>query len=171
MNFYISDHHFGHQNIIKYCNRPFKNVNEMNEYMIKMWNSVVNPLDTVIHGGDFSLTFVIHTATILKRLNGHKILVLGNHDHSPKCMKNIGFNEVHSKYYFEEQDQILVMHYQETLQTVPWEIRNKAVLWLHGHNHSPGMSVLGKWVNIGVEAQNYVPKTKGQLLKMMQRYH
>ena len=52
--FVISDHHFYHENIIKYCNRPFNSLREMNYTMIEKWNSVVSENDTVLHLGDFS---------------------------------------------------------------------------------------------------------------------
>ena len=51
--FYTADLHLGHANIIKYCNRPFKDVDQMNETLIRNWNSRVKPEDTVIHNGDF----------------------------------------------------------------------------------------------------------------------
>ena len=54
MNFYISDNHFGHFNIIRYDNRPFDNTNKMDEVMIDRWNEVVGDNDTVYILGDFS---------------------------------------------------------------------------------------------------------------------
>lgn len=82
--FVISDTHFTHKNIITFLNkdgskvRPFDSVEEMDEYMIEKWNSVVRPQDKVIHLGDV----VINRSAlkILSRLNGKKKLIAGNHD-------------------------------------------------------------------------------------------
>lgn len=52
MIYFIADTHFNHTNIIKYCKRPFKDANEMNEYIIEKWNSVVKDDDIVYHLGD-----------------------------------------------------------------------------------------------------------------------
>ena len=46
--FFTSDSHFHHANIIKYCNRPFSSVEEMNQVMIERWNEVVKPDDVVV---------------------------------------------------------------------------------------------------------------------------
>ena len=78
--FYVSDHHFGHHNIITHCSRPFVSVEEMDEVMIAAWNSVVKPGDHVYVVGDFSLHSPERTAEIFGRLKGQKFLVVGNHD-------------------------------------------------------------------------------------------
>ena len=53
--FFTSDTHFNHTNILQYCNRPFKIVDQMNETIITNWNNVVEPDDIVFHLGDFCL--------------------------------------------------------------------------------------------------------------------
>lgn len=94
--FFVSDTHFGHGNIIKYCNRPWKSGNrdangdlivtekdvaEMNEAIIANWNSVVGPDDFVWHLGDFALGDRSRIPELVSRLNGRKHIVLGNHDY------------------------------------------------------------------------------------------
>lgn len=74
-----SDPHFWHSNVIKYCNRPFATSEEMNEALVRNWNAVVAPEDLVYVLGDFALA-ARAVETILPRLNGRKILILGNHD-------------------------------------------------------------------------------------------
>ena len=53
--FFTADQHFGHANIIKYCNRPFATSEEMDEILIRNFNQIVKPEDTTIHAGDFTL--------------------------------------------------------------------------------------------------------------------
>lgn len=77
----VSDTHFYHDNIIKYCNRPYANAIEMNEDMIAKWNAVVGKDDIVWHLGDFAFGSKDHVKEIVSRLNGRINLVMGNHDH------------------------------------------------------------------------------------------
>lgn len=79
MIYFTSDWHFGHKNVINYCDRPFKDVDEMNAKLVELWNSVIKPEDTVYFLGDFSLS-PRYSGEYLKQLNGTKILVCGNHD-------------------------------------------------------------------------------------------
>lgn len=78
--FFTSNTHFNHTNIIRYCNRPFKNVKEMNETLIFNWNNVIGTDDFVFHLGDFCLGSSIDWSKLLDRLNGKIYLILGNHD-------------------------------------------------------------------------------------------
>lgn len=133
---FTSDTHFGHENIIRFCNRPFDNVDEMNEALIKNWNSVVKPDDTVFHLGDFAFGGSTTWNSILDVLNGNIILIKGNHDR-----KNLrqGFINKFSGVY--SQLQILVEGQSIYLNHYPFlcyggTYRNNPVWQLFGHVHS-----------------------------------
>ena len=96
--FIIGDTHFNHKNIIQLCNRPFPNINAMNEALIKNWNRVVGKGDIVYTLGDFALCNKEKIAYFLERLNGSKYLVKGNHDgYSIKTYMDLGFEKVYDK--------------------------------------------------------------------------
>lgn len=99
MIYFIADTHFNHENIIKYCNRPFRDVEEMNEVIINNWNSVVSKYDTIYHLGDVRFGSSDELRKIVKGLNGKKILVRGNHDYKrgEAYWKSIGFEEVYKR--------------------------------------------------------------------------
>lgn len=78
--FFTSDTHFNHTNIIRYCDRPFRSTDEMNEKLIANWNSAVGPDDIVFHLGDFSSGSAEDWTKMLDRLNGRIYLIMGNHD-------------------------------------------------------------------------------------------
>ncbi|MDF2650900.1 MAG: metallophosphatase [Paenibacillus sp.] len=94
--FFISDHHFGHKQIIHFESRPFIDVEEMTTVLIERWNSVVGKEDQVFHLGDFSFLNKDKTADIVGRLNGTKFLILGNHDRgrTKKWWHEVGFDDV-----------------------------------------------------------------------------
>jgi calcineurin-like phosphoesterase family protein len=79
--FFTGDTHFLHSNIIKYCKRPFKHTDEMNETIIENWNKLITDNDEVYHLGDFSLSSPEKSEWIICRLKGKKYLIHGNHDH------------------------------------------------------------------------------------------
>jgi calcineurin-like phosphoesterase family protein len=95
--FVVSDTHFDHTNIIKYCNRPYANTEEMNKDLVKRWNSVVSNNDVVWVLGDFA--FGKDSAReFCKKLNGTKYLVRGNHDHGTNSFyRECGFKEVYDR--------------------------------------------------------------------------
>lgn len=78
--YFTSDTHFGHENIIRFCNRPFNSIEEHDKTLIDNWNSIISPDDTVFHLGDFAFGGYPFWKTIREQLNGHIILIIGNHD-------------------------------------------------------------------------------------------
>lgn len=75
-----SDWHLDHENIIGFCNRPFDSVTDMNEALVRAWNSVVEHTQRVLILGDLCMGHLEHSLGYLRRLMGYKILIPGNHD-------------------------------------------------------------------------------------------
>lgn len=86
MNYFIADTHFGHSNCIAYDNRPFKTIEEHDEYLMKQWNDAIGVDDNIYILGDVSWHNSTKTIEIFKNLNGNKHLIKGNHD--GKLLKN-----------------------------------------------------------------------------------
>lgn len=128
--FGISDTHFNHARIIDYCNRPYADVKEMDEDMIKKWNETVSNSDVVLHCGDFGLGNKEYISSIVKRLNGKKILILGNHDNwSEQTYRDMGFHTV-SRFPILYADWYLCSHAPlQMFQNVPYKN-------LYGHVHN-----------------------------------
>ena len=128
-----SDLHLGHENIIKYCNRPFVNVESMNKALIENWNSVVHDDDTVICLGDFALGSREDIIEWGKQLKGKKILVMGNHDHGSKSTYTEGqFIQV----YKEE----VIIHFDDLNETIHFSHhrvpeKDTHYLNIYGHQH------------------------------------
>jgi calcineurin-like phosphoesterase family protein len=80
--YYTADQHFGHENIIKHCQRPFRNVEEMDSFMIERWNERVSSEDEVYIIGDLIFRSGKQPEEYLEQLHGRKHLLLGNHDGS-----------------------------------------------------------------------------------------
>lgn len=102
MRFFTSDTHFGHKRIIELCNRPYADVEDMNENLIKNWNDTVAPDDEVFHLGDVALGPWSEWDGLLSRLNGHITLVIGNHDRvfaGEKQKQRDRFFPVYSKWF------------------------------------------------------------------------
>lgn len=149
--FTISDHHFGHENIIDYTKRPFDSVEEMNTYMIKQWNKVVAPGDTLYHLGDFSIGVKEdEMKELVNKLNGNIILIRGNHDrYGTKKLLGFGFKEVVNKR--KELDNFILSH--EPLD--PYKLNGK--INIHGHIHNNSMKSSDKYFNVSVEQLDYTP--------------
>ena len=93
---FIGDTHFGHKNIIDYCDRPYSSVEEMNEDLIKRWNQKIKKTDIVFHLGDVYLGPKNNLKSIIEQLNGIKYLIKGNHDcWSNQVYLDAGFKKVY----------------------------------------------------------------------------
>jgi calcineurin-like phosphoesterase family protein len=167
MLYVTSDTHYGHRNIIRYCNRPFCSVEEMDEQLIENWNKVVTAEDTVIHVGDFAFAKPERKKEILSRLKGKKILVRGNHDDSPKEMVDAGFDfVVESLTIIEGRTKYLFSHYpidpENARLTILEEIG--AAFHIHGHVHNKTPLYYGpKSINVSIENTAYSPIALNQL--------
>ncbi|HTF69015.1 MAG TPA: metallophosphoesterase family protein [Edaphobacter sp.] len=156
--FFTSDTHFGHENIIKFCNRPFANVAEMNEAMIERWNAVVGEKDVVYHLGDFACRIKPdEVAEIASRLNGYIYFLTGNHDDETHRAFNRGhlpnFSLLPLYYEAEIEGQKIVMcHYG--MRT--WHHDLRGTWHLYGHSHA-GLPPLGKSCDVGVDAWDFTP--------------
>ncbi len=86
MIYYISDTHFGHENIITLCSRPFESVEAMDALLIEKWQNKVRPQDEVYLVGDFAYRNKKSFVSYLEQLPGKKHLIVGNHD--SKLLRN-----------------------------------------------------------------------------------
>lgn len=145
----VSDTHFGHENIIGYCGRPFAHAAEMDEAMVERWNGVVKPGDHVYHLGDVAIA-KRHLATVA-RLNGRKRLVRGNHDiYRTKDYLAAGFQEIHGCRVLHN---LILTH----VPIHPGSLGRFAGN-VHGHIHDQP-SPEGRYLNVSVERVNYTPIT------------
>lgn len=156
--FLISDTHFNHENIIGYGQRPFYDVDEMNEVIIKNWNAVVSPRDKVYHLGDVYIGKGDRANSILNRLNGKKRLILGNHDNGKDQILQKNFQKIEVWCDFREFGLLLthVPVHRSALRRgfkkdMPGELIN-----IHGHIHQ-NPSPEGPYRCVCVEQVEYTP--------------
>jgi len=156
MRFFVSDTHFGHANIIKYSNRPFRDVEQMNEALIKNWNNTVGPEDTVYHLGDVALGPWVEWDGLLERLNGYKVLIVGNHDRifrgmSAKEQKKFQphyhrwFDETHDNLqglWLDDGTIVNLSHFPyesdhtEGARYMEYRLVDRGRILIHGHTHA-----------------------------------
>lgn len=160
---FTADTHFGHFNIIKYCNRPFSCVKEMDETMITNWNNLVSPSDIIFILGDFAMKLPVHVIRkILGRLNGQKYFILGDHDKQIwKCddlleeityMKNIVVDDI----------PITLCHY--CMRVWPKSHYNSYHFFGHSHGYLPAV---GKSHDVGVDNNKFSPISFNELKILM----
>lgn len=158
--FFTSDTHFGHENIIRFCNRPFPSVYAMNRAMIANWNSVVSEGDEVYHLGDFAFGNSAFWQEMRGPLNGTIHLIRGNHDEQP-VQRLFGWVKDYAEIKVEGQ-KIVLFHYG--LRT--WHHDLRGTWHLYGHSHN-GLPPYGKSVDVGVDRWHFTPVSFEQLKEFM----
>lgn len=153
---FTADTHFGHGRLIELMPRPFSSVEEMDEELIRRWNTLVGRGDTVYHLGDFSFHKLDKTAEIIGRLNGQIHLVLGNHDHKRVASKlSSRFAWVGNYKEIRVSGQkICMLHFPMMV----WNQSHFGSWHLHGHSHgSLPVDKRALRVDVGSDAWSYAP--------------
>ena len=164
-----SDTNFNHANIIKYCNRPFSSVEEMNETIIANWNKVVSKDDTIYHLGDFALGDKSLIPDFLERLNGYKEFLMGNHDNSnimlEMCKQGLIENISWEDVIKVGKKTIILNHFP--FGSLPDPATNCPIIQLHGHVHSTPdkpWNYFDNQYDVGVDNNNFTPVNLAELL-------
>ena len=171
MTYFIADLHLGHSNIITLCERPFSSVEEMNETIIGNWNSRITDVDDVYILGDFAYKSSEDVTVFLKKMKGHKHLVIGNHDNS---WMNVGgslsyFDSVKQMDFLSFNGrQIWLCHYP----MMEWNDSLHGSYLIFGHIHNnvgqPYWNLIktnDRMLNAGVEVNNFYPVTFEELVR------
>ena len=157
--FFTADEHYHHANIIKYCNRPFKNVDDMDTEIIKRHNEVVGDEDIVIHAGDFTMRKNVREAkNYMKRLNGKHIFIRGSHDY----WMDDSYHEIWEKQI--GNNFIVVCHYALKI----WAKSHLNSWQLFGHSHGR-LEGIGKQMDIGVDTHNFYPYSIKEIQNIMDK--
>jgi calcineurin-like phosphoesterase family protein len=153
--FFSSDHHINHNNIIKYSNRPFANVDEMNEALVENHNKIVKPKDLVFFLGDFLFTKDFYDyEKWIRRFNGNKVLILGNHDNVEEGDLSIPtYFRIH-EWYIEKGHLITLSHFPQ----LSWNKSHFGSFNLHGHHHGNlPFDPKVRRMDVGVDCNNFTP--------------
>ena len=152
----VSDLHFWHKNVIRYSDRPFTSVEEMNEALIQNWNDRVSEEDFVFNLGDFAFCNEDKIIEILSRLNGTQLFVYGNHDRLMKGEKIQNFAKITRKIKMfcdviecnYKGTPLFLSHYSHRV----WNRSHYGAIHLYGHSHGslPG---IGRSMDVGVDSK------------------
>lgn len=178
MRYFTSDLHFAHTNIIKYTNRPYESVEEMNLDLIRRWNDRVTPDDEVWVLGDFAMGKLADSLPLALQLNGHKILIPGNHD---RCWvghtrgaewvekyEAVGFILRPSTMHPYDWKEVLFDHFPYTGDSseddryIEYRHVDTGKWLLHGHVHNLWRQS-GRQINVGIDAWGGYPVSAEEL--------
>jgi calcineurin-like phosphoesterase family protein len=191
--FFSSDHHLWHQNILKFDNRPFATIEEMNEQLILRHNSIVAPDDEWHALGDMlmGLKFKEHTE-IFSEFNGNKKLYSGNHDRTSatnKLRERRDYWPYYSKHFTMMPDnfQVKVKDHVFNVSHFPYDgdhmekdryeeyrLEDKGVPLIHGHTHSKKKFSYSKngslQICVSVTAWDYYPAHENEIIELLEKH-
>jgi calcineurin-like phosphoesterase family protein len=149
---FTSDTHFHHANILKFTNRPYASVEEMNEAFIEWNNKNINDSDEFYNLGDFSFGTLEQTVEVVRRLKGRKHLILGNHDGVIRKNRNTFLNYFESiqdlrEFSVDKKKKLVLCHYPMR----SWNSSNYGSIQLHGHTHG-SLEPHGRSVDVGIDS-------------------
>jgi calcineurin-like phosphoesterase family protein len=158
MYFFTGDEHFFHKNIIRFCNRPYLSVEEMNEAIIQNHNEIVSDNDITIHLGDFTLLKNSpEIFKIIKRLNGKHTFIQGSHD---RWLQDKRYQQIWEKKIDEYY--VVCCHYAMRV----WPRSHYNSWQLYGHSHG-NLEPVGKQWDVGVDNNNFYPVSFDSLVEIM----
>lgn len=153
---FTADQHFFHQNIIKYCDRPFSDAKEMKRRIINNYNSLVQKEDTVYHLGDFAMANRCdkpRLEKIIRKLHGNKILIFGNHDYlRPSDYVEMGFDSGHTSLELTLDNINLFLVHDPANSKRNLDGKN-----LCGHIHNVFKKSNNNVLNVGVDVWKFRP--------------
>lgn len=165
MLFFTADLHLSHDNIRRYCDRPFSSSEEMDTEIIRRWNEVVGKGDTVWVLGDFA--FAHHTKVIrfIEALNGNINFIRGNHDKDLEAALRLMKRPLRDVYSAKDGgDQFWLSHYAHLV----WPRSHHGSYHLHGHSHGClAEDPRARRMDVGVDANNYTPVSVIQVREYM----
>ena len=188
--FFTSDWHVNHFNCIKFDNRPFQSLHEMHEKLISNFNKHVPENGITYFLGDIATgpTEIVHS--VISRLNGTKVVIVGNHDKATTSMYNCGFDVVlntatiyvcgqkvtmsHCPLFGVYREDTTGMHgntkgenWHGEVKNAMFTVKDEGQFHLHGHIHSPNSGkstkILGRQMDVGVPAWNFRPVSIGEV--------
>lgn len=175
------DHHFGHTNVLKYCNRHFSDIVTHDETLIDEWNKVVSRDDIVYHLGDFTLSNIYQAEDVAKKLNG-TIRILVNYWHHDKRwlefgdgLKNMILNSsivvLEPGNYIGNSMPIILCHYPFEV----WDRKHYGAIHFHGHSHG-NLHRIHNRLDVGVDMAykllgNYRPFSFHEAISLANGYY
>lgn len=191
IQWFSSDLHLGHANIIRYCDRPFADVDAMNRGLVERWNAVVAPADTVWVLGDVAMGRISESLPVVGSLNGTKHLLSGNHD---RCWPGLGEKADDGEERYLDAGFATVRHGEIDIEVVGASGRSRTLhachfpyegdsqdedrypgarpddlgAWLlHGHVHEVWRQH-GRMINVGIDAWGGEPVPADTILDLVE---
>lgn len=157
----ISDTHFGHKNIIKYCGRPINH----NSMIMRNWMNTVGEDEPLLHLGDLTVWYgkdQEYWEDMARTLPGNKRMIMGNHDkRKPRAYKKLGYKIIEPFVW----EGILFNHYPDYDKIEHYDIHTVVHGHVHNNNHRKVRHIEGiDYYNVSIEVMGYKPVKLGDIL-------